>query len=132
MSSRSVKIFRRPDSPALIDFFTEEGSSYFLLDYKHEKNLKNISSYTSIGKILNNRYVVVRGISSGGFGVVYLTLDLSLPGKYWAIKEMRREGPEPDVIEKSFRIEAKMLSTLEHPAYRPYRIFLLKMTNFIL
>jgi len=115
MSSKSVKIFRKADSPALVDFFSEEGNSYFLLDYKDEKNLKNITSYTSIGKILNNRYVIVRGISGGGFGVVYLARDLSLPGKYWAIKEMKREGPEPEVIENSFRVEAKMLSTLEHP-----------------
>ncbi len=109
-----ARIDKRPDSPYIIDFFVEEENTYLLLEYKDEKSLKTITSYPSIGKILNNRYIVARGIAGGGFGIVYLARDLNLPGKYWALKEMQEEGTLPEIIEKSFRVEAEMLSKLEH------------------
>ncbi|HPZ08033.1 MAG TPA: FHA domain-containing protein [Candidatus Eremiobacteraeota bacterium] len=102
--------------PNILDFFIDDEYFYMVLEYKNEKTLKLATSYPSIGKILNNRYVVVNGIAAGGFGVVYLSRDLNLPGKYWALKEMHQKADIPDeVIERSFRLEAEMLSTLEHP-----------------
>jgi len=112
---KDLKLDKKEDSPAILDFFIDEDSSFLLLEFKDKKSLKAITSYPSIGKILNNRYLVVRGIASGGFGVVYMVRDLSLPGKYWALKEMHEEGGISDVIERSFRMEAEMLSRLEHP-----------------
>ena len=115
MSKHAATLSRRSSSPAIIDVFSEGGSSYLLLEYKSEKSLKDITFYPSIGKILNNRYLIIRGIAGGGFGVVYLARDTALSGKYRAVKEMSREGPDPSVIERSFRIEAEILSALEHP-----------------
>jgi serine/threonine protein kinase len=116
MSKKFEKLSRRPSSPAIIDVFSEDGSSYLLLEYKSEKSLKDITTYPAIGKILNNRYLIIRGIAGGGFGVVYLCRDTALSGKHLAVKEMLREGPDPSVIERSFRVEAEILSKLEHPS----------------
>ncbi|MEQ8187823.1 MAG: tetratricopeptide repeat protein [Candidatus Eremiobacterota bacterium] len=115
IGKESFKLDKKPKSPFILDFITDNGNNYLLLEYKDEKTLKIITSYPSLGKILNNRYLVVKGIAAGGFGVVYMVRDLSLPGKYWALKEMHGEEGDSDVIERSFRIEAEMLSTLDSP-----------------
>ena len=102
-------------SPSIIDFFTEEDTFYLVLEYKSNKCEKIVRSYPSIGKTLNNRYIVIKGVAEGGFGVVYTVRDLSLPGKYWALKEMQDKGSSFEIIERSFQVEAQMLATLEHP-----------------
>ena len=89
------------------DFFIEDDKGYFLLEYKGEKSLKSACSYQSLGKTLNNRYLLIRGIASGGFGSVYFARDLTLAKKYWAIKEMLEEG-DASISERSFRIEAEI------------------------
>jgi len=116
LSKEKRKIEEKNNAPAILDVYVKDNENYLLLEYKGQDGLKSIISYPSIGKILNNRYVVVRGISYGGFGKVYLIRDLSLPGKYWALKEMQEQAEGKDVIEKSFRVEAEMLSSLEHPS----------------
>ena len=132
MENNTAKIVKTPDSPGVVDFFISEGDSYFLLDYKDDESLKIVSSYPSIGKLLSDRYVVVKGVASGGFGKVYIIRDLSLPGKYWALKEMQEEGGIPEIMEKSFRIEAEMLSSLEHQSIPRISDFLLILRNYIL
>ncbi|HPZ08939.1 MAG TPA: hypothetical protein PL110_12540, partial [Candidatus Eremiobacteraeota bacterium] len=92
MSRKSIKLSRKASSPAILDCFVEGKNSYLLLEYREDLTLKNITSYPIIGKILNKRYAVIRGIAGGGFGMVYLVRDLNLPGKYWALKEMHKEG----------------------------------------
>jgi len=116
LGKESAKIDKTPGAPAIVDFFLEDHTSYLLMEYKDEKTIKKISLYPSIGKVLNNRYAVIRGIASGGFGVVYIVRDLNLSGKYWALKEMHDEGGVSEIMEKSFRGEAEILSSLEHPA----------------
>ena len=113
-AKEKIRIDKRPFSPVILDFFAEEENNYLLLEYKNEGSPEVVNSYPSIGKVLNNRYIIVRGIASGGFGRIYLIRDLSLPNKYWALKEMQEEGDLPEIMEKSFRIEAEMLSSLEH------------------
>jgi len=115
-SKEPMKIDKKPSSPAILDFFMDEDSFYIVLEYRSERSLRIAVSYPSIGKIINNRYVIVNGIASGGFGVVYLSRDLNLPGKHWAVKEMHQaEGIPLEVVERSFRIEAQILAGLEHP-----------------
>ncbi|HPZ08025.1 MAG TPA: tetratricopeptide repeat protein [Candidatus Eremiobacteraeota bacterium] len=113
---QSLRIDKKANSPVIIDFLSDSVNNYLLLEYKDDVSLRRIIAYPSIGKILNNRYVVIRGIAAGGFGIVYIVRDLSLPSKYWALKEMQEEGGFSEIIERSFRIEAEMLSTLEHSA----------------
>lgn len=109
-------IDKHPFAPKIVDIFRDDMNNYLLMEYERETHLKMISYYPSLGKILNNRYVVIKGIATGGFGIVYLVRDLSLPNKYWALKEMHDESGLPEVMEKSFRVEAEMLSSLEHTA----------------
>jgi len=101
----------------IVEFFIEDGNSYILMDYKDEKSLKEVKRYLSIGKILNNRYLVIKGIAGGGFGTVYLVRDLNLPDKYWALKEMQQtEYGDNEIFKRSFKVEAEMLSRLDHPS----------------
>ncbi len=113
VTEKYVKIDKSPDSPRMLDFFFYDGKSYLVMDYKDDETVERLLLYPSLGKTLKDRYIVVRGIASGGFGSVYLVRDLSLPGKYWAAKEMHEESDQ-EVIEKSFKIEAEMLAKLEH------------------
>lgn len=99
----------------ILNFISDDEKSYILMEYRNEKSLQEIMRYPSLGKILNNRYLVISGIASGGFGRVYLVKDMNLPEKYWAVKEMQQESGEGGkVIERSFRVEAEMLSKIEH------------------
>ena len=114
LSRNELDTKEKGDSPPVVEIFTEIEYTYLLIDYKDKEGLERVLSYPSTGRILNKRYVVLQGIARGSFGVVYLVKDLSLPGKYWALKEMQDEG-NFFKMEKRFRAEAETLSTLEHP-----------------
>ncbi len=104
----------KPDSSKVLDFFVHESKRYMVIEYK-KKTLKRLRAFASLGRVLEDRYIVVKGIAAGGFGVVYLVKDATLKGKFWAMKEMYEQGGDPEVIEKSFREEANMLAKIEHP-----------------
>jgi len=88
--------------------------------------------------VLKDRYVIVKILGRGGWGVVYLASDMRLKSKFWAVKEMfalRSDGhgglclngitlpegytDEEEKFEKEaleqFKTEAEILSSLEHP-----------------
>jgi serine/threonine protein kinase len=65
----------------------------------------------STGKILNNRYRIVKLLGLGGFGAVYRAWDLHLEKPY-AIKENLETKPE---AQRQFEREAKILARLHHP-----------------
>jgi len=67
---------------SIVEVLREEKDIYLFLDYKDEKSVRPITSYPSLGKIVNDRYLVLRGIATGGFGKVYFVRDLHLPAKY--------------------------------------------------
>lgn len=56
--------------------------------------------------ILNHRYQVIKKISSGGYGIIYLALDRFIPNTFYAIKEFLpitfkcREHSQPKVTEE--------------------------------
>ena len=104
----------KPDSSKVLDFFVHESKRYMVIEYK-KKTLKRLRAFASLGRVLEDRYIVVKGIAAGGFGVVYLVKDATLRGKFWAMKEMYEQGGDPEVIEKSFREEANMLAKIDHP-----------------
>ena len=69
--------------------------------------------------MLQSRYVITRKLGQGGMGAVYQAQDARLQGKLWAIKEMS-DTQIADPAERanaiaSFRREAQLLATLEHP-----------------
>jgi serine/threonine protein kinase len=104
----------KPDSSKMLDFFVHESKRYMVIEYK-KKTLKRLRAFASLGRILEDRYIVVKGIAAGGFGVVYLVKDATLTGKFWAMKEMYEQGGDPEIIEKSFREEANLLAKIDHP-----------------
>ncbi|HPZ08316.1 MAG TPA: protein kinase [Candidatus Eremiobacteraeota bacterium] len=103
------------ETPIIVDFFIEEGHKYLVLEACEDNGTVSwLEAFPSLGYIFRDSYVVVHGISTGGFGVVYQVRDAHIPGKYWALKEMYDDSDRPKVIEKSFRQEAEILAGLEH------------------
>lgn len=63
------------------------------------------------GEVLGERYVIDRIIGEGGMSCVYLTEDLKLPGKKWAVKESMSEPG----MQRAVQDEAQLLIKLSHP-----------------
>lgn len=65
----------------------------------------------STGQILNNRYRIVKLLSTGGFGIVYRVWDTNLDCPR-ALKENLDSSPE---AQRQFKREAQMLTLISHP-----------------
>jgi len=73
----------------------------------------------SAGKVLNNRYEIVRRIGGGGMGAVYLAKDRNLGEAARAVKEMIESHLDDAQHEKAiadFKRESLLLTELEHPS----------------
>jgi eukaryotic-like serine/threonine-protein kinase len=71
------------------------------------------------GKVLNNRYEIVRRIGGGGMGAVYLAKDRNLGDASRAVKEMIQSHIDESQHEKAiadFKRESLLLTSLEHPS----------------
>jgi tRNA A-37 threonylcarbamoyl transferase component Bud32 len=69
------------------------------------------------GKVLNNRYEIVRRIGGGGMGAVYLAKDRNLGDAPRAVKEMIQSHIDEAQHEKAvadFKRESLLLTSLEH------------------
>lgn len=62
-------------------------------------------------RLLQDRYRIVQEIGRGGEGAIYLCEDLRLPGRLWAVKELRWNVTQ----QGDFEHEASLLSQLDHP-----------------
>jgi len=76
------------------------------------------------GRVIANRYLIVRKIAQGGMGAVYLVTDTHLHdaslqrAKAWALKEMSQSVFQPTELPMAiamFRGEATILAHLRHP-----------------
>lgn len=68
---------------------------------------------TTIGRTLDNRYIIRAEIGSGGFGAVYLAEDTRFSGNNQvAIKKISQTGEQTN---KAFQYEANLLYNLSHP-----------------
>src|SRR5207253_9822675 len=80
---------------------------------------KSKSTALPPGKVLNNRYEVVRRIGGGGMGAVYLAKDRNLGDAPRAVKEMIQSHIDDTQHEKAisdFKRESLLLTSLEHPS----------------
>ncbi|MEG4987908.1 bifunctional serine/threonine-protein kinase/formylglycine-generating enzyme family protein [Microcoleus sp. BR0-C5] len=68
------------------------------------------------GKILRNRYQIIKDLGGGGFGDTYLAKDLDLPGKpHCVVKHLKPKDNRPDVLRLARRLfdtEAEVLHKL--------------------
>ncbi len=68
-----------------------------------------------VGKILNNKYEVLKLIGKGGMSNVYLAMDIHL-NKQWAIKEIHWSDLDKELLLQSLTAEVELLKKLDHPA----------------
>ena len=70
------------------------------------------------GKVLQDRYRVVRRLNQGGMATVYLALDTRLGGRQVAVKQMHPQALGEENSRwagEAFRQEANLLARLDHP-----------------
>ena len=65
-------------------------------------------------RVLQHQYQLVRKIGYGGMGAVYAAQELRLERQV-AIKELRREYTQDELLRKRFEREAKAVAQLNHP-----------------
>lgn len=69
---------------------------------------------TEVGTILDGKYEILKLIGKGGMSFVYLAIDNRLR-KQWAIKEIRSDGEDIEVLLKGLENEANILKKIDHP-----------------
>ncbi|MFN2297688.1 MAG: PQQ-binding-like beta-propeller repeat protein [Anaerolineales bacterium] len=90
-----------------------------------------------VGTTLENRYLVIRVIGSGGMSWVYQARDMRFPSvtRLAAVKEMLNPSKDATVratAVQSFEREANLLATLNHPAIpRIYDYFTIGERSFL-
>lgn len=86
-----------------------------LLCYACQQSLQTVQKASAL---LNERYIVLTQIGSGGFGAVYQARDTWEQDRIVAIKQINLQGLTPqEIIEatNAFNREAQILTTLKHP-----------------
>jgi serine/threonine-protein kinase len=85
--------------------------------------------------LLHNRYLILQKLAQGGQSAVYHALDTLQGGADRAIKEMSESDLTPIEREKAingFMREARMLSTLQHPALaKVYEVFIEEHKHYL-
>lgn len=81
---------------------------------KHDGNpLQMLPSDPYVGRILAEKYLVVKSVGSGGMGTVYLAKH-ELMNRRVAIKMLRAQYVQDEGSVKRFQLEARALGKLEH------------------
>src|SRR5581483_11540119 len=73
------------------------------------------SSTLEPGALLKNRYLIVRELSRGGFGIVYFAHDQQLHGKPVVVKMQLDTSTDDPWFERKFADELRALSLIDHP-----------------
>ena len=67
-----------------------------------------------IGRVVLERYEVLRRIGSGGMGVVYVARQIAV-GREIALKILRADLMQNESVRERFRREAEIIGKLRHP-----------------
>ena len=67
------------------------------------------------GELIDGRYRILKKLGEGGMGVVYLAVNEKV-NRYWAIKEVKKEGVKDfEIVRQGLLAEADLLKRLHHP-----------------
>ncbi len=72
-------------------------------------------SFVEAGSLLKDRYLIVRELSSGGFGKVFLAQDQQLHGRPVVVKIQLDRAIEDPWFERKFNEELRALALIDHP-----------------
>ena len=76
------------------------------------------------GFVLENRYRIIRRLSQGGMGAVYLAEDRNLASSLCAVKQTLELGAEiQEYVNRRFQEEMQVLARLKHPSIPNVRDF---------
>lgn len=109
--------FRYRDDPAVFDdkfplpICSKGGYNQDHYHFTRGGTVKETSELLQAGRLLENRYRILGLLGQGGMGRVYLAEDERLPGKKWAVKELRPGPAQRELLAK----EARMLAECSHP-----------------
>lgn len=87
---------------------------------KEPKNTNKVRVCQTCGTnlVLNERYVAIKRIGRGGFGVTFLAVDIANNNSYCVIKQLLTIGQDKDTARTAlslFEREAKTLKKIDHP-----------------
>jgi len=72
-------------------------------------------TFVQAGALLNDRYLIVRELSSGGFGKVFLAQDQQLHNRPVVVKIQLDRAIDDPWFEKKFNEELRALALIDHP-----------------
>lgn len=104
----------------IIERRTRDGSDAGCIsDPPYERRKESLTTRLSPKTVLQDRYRVVELIGFGGMGAVYLTEDLHLKEKHFALKEVQyspdADSAAQEQLRQQFHREAIALANLDHP-----------------
>jgi predicted ATPase len=105
------------ENPETSKFCAECGTQLALPARFHPvltKTIETAQEELISGSTIANRYEIIDELGKGGMGVVYKVTDPLNPGRQIALKSIRRELTQPELVGR-FKAEFHVLTSLHHP-----------------
>lgn len=82
---------------------------------QHGYNEQETDALTLVGDALKNRYVIIRELGRGGFGITYLATDTEVASRKVVVKVLLQHRSEDTWSINKFRSEMEALARIDHP-----------------
>lgn len=92
-----------------------KGASSDTADERQQQDRESTVTASLRAPPLKSRYVLVRELGRGGFGVTYLARDLQLSSRNVVVKYLRKDRADDAWSLKKFRVEMEALARIDHP-----------------